>query len=470
MSKTNEYDAVIIGAGISGLVCGCYLAKVGMKVLIVEKSPQPGGYCTSFTRQGFFFDACAHSLGSMKNGEIVSVILKDLDILERIQFQTFSPSDMVITPDIKVNFYNDINKTIDAFSKIFKHEAANIKKFFEYINDQNGFIHVELRTQTFKELLDNYFADDRLKSILSVFTLGNVGLPPSSLSAFTAVKFYRQFMLDGGYYPVGGMQGFADILAQRFQELGGVFMASKVVTKVQVDNGMASGVILKSGESFISKYVVSACDAKQTFTKFLDQNNLDQSFINKINNLVPSISAFVLYVGLTEKPKDFPASGLNIWYMPEYDLEKIYKTLKNGNLNIKDIWFLARFIPDTKSFMLITNVPFKTEVFWKENKNVFIESFINQIEKVIPSFSSYIKFKDAATPQTLYKWTGNYCGASYGWAALPEQFAVKGLSQATPLKNLYLTGHWTTVVQGLPGVTYIGRDTANIIIKRFSKR
>ncbi len=49
------YDAVIIGAGVSGLVCGCYLAKTGMKVLIAEQHFKPRGYCTSFNRKGFAF-------------------------------------------------------------------------------------------------------------------------------------------------------------------------------------------------------------------------------------------------------------------------------------------------------------------------------------------------------------------------------------------------------------------------------
>ena len=62
------YDAVIIGAGVSGLVCGCYLAKAGMKVLIAEQHFKPGGYCTSFKRKGFTFDAAAHSFGSYREG------------------------------------------------------------------------------------------------------------------------------------------------------------------------------------------------------------------------------------------------------------------------------------------------------------------------------------------------------------------------------------------------------------------
>ena len=62
----NKYDVVILGAGMGGLVCGCYLAKAGMKVLIVEKNTRPGGYCMSFSVNGFYFDACVHSLGSLR--------------------------------------------------------------------------------------------------------------------------------------------------------------------------------------------------------------------------------------------------------------------------------------------------------------------------------------------------------------------------------------------------------------------
>lgn len=50
-------DVVIISAGIGGFVCGCYLAKAGMKVLICEQHYKPGGYCTSFKRGRFTFDA-----------------------------------------------------------------------------------------------------------------------------------------------------------------------------------------------------------------------------------------------------------------------------------------------------------------------------------------------------------------------------------------------------------------------------
>src|SRR4030043_1242233 len=108
----NIYDAIIIGAGISGLVCGCYLAKAGMKVLIVEQHNKPGGYFTSFKRKGFLFDAAAHSFGNYREGGHVRKIFTEIGVDKIIKIQRFDPSDIIIAPDFKLTFWNDTNATI----------------------------------------------------------------------------------------------------------------------------------------------------------------------------------------------------------------------------------------------------------------------------------------------------------------------------------------------------------------------
>ena len=57
-----DYDAIIIGAGHNGLICGSYLAKAGQRVLILDARDQAGG-CAS-TREvapGFRMSDCAQS-------------------------------------------------------------------------------------------------------------------------------------------------------------------------------------------------------------------------------------------------------------------------------------------------------------------------------------------------------------------------------------------------------------------------
>src|SRR3989304_8333159 len=55
-----RYDAIVIGGGIGGLFCANFLAKEKMKVLLLERHYVLGGYCSSFRRKGFLFDAATH--------------------------------------------------------------------------------------------------------------------------------------------------------------------------------------------------------------------------------------------------------------------------------------------------------------------------------------------------------------------------------------------------------------------------
>ena len=65
MNIKEEYDVIVIGAGVGGLTCGALLAKEGLSVLVAEQHSKPGGYCTSFRRKGFTFDAgCDFLMGA----------------------------------------------------------------------------------------------------------------------------------------------------------------------------------------------------------------------------------------------------------------------------------------------------------------------------------------------------------------------------------------------------------------------
>lgn len=468
MPDKYDYDAIIIGAGISGLVCGCYLAKAGMKTLIVEKNAKPGGYCTSFTRKGFTFDACAHSIGGLGKGGAVSTVVKELGIDQRLIFIKFDPLDTIITPDYKVSFWSNLEKTIGELRYIFPKEAMNIADLFSFIIDIQGGQHIQLRKKTLKELLDSYIKDDKLKSIFSFLAFGNLGLPPSQLSAFTAVKFYKQFIFDGGYYPGSQIQDFPDTLAEIFKEYGGNLVLSKKVNRILIKDGTAKGIQLNNDQSVLAKHVVSNCDTIQTYFNLLGSEYIDTDLENLLNNLVPSTSFFVLYLGIDDNLRSPAEAGTNLWYLSDYNLDRVYTMSQSGNP--EDIkWFMSRIMPNKQSVLCFTNAPFQDREYWRLHKEKYRDIFIKKVERLMPDLSAHILFKDAATPYTLYRWTLNYRGAAYGWAGMPSQFAVPEISKKAFIQNLYLTGHWTTLAQGIPGVVYLGRDTADIILKREKK-
>lgn len=465
MLRKYDYDAVVIGAGISGLVCGCYLAKAGLKTLIVEKNSKPGGYCTSFTRNGYKFDACAHSLGSLRKGGNIYNILKDLEIDKRFKFTRYDPQDIIITPGYKISIWNDLNKTIKEFQNKFPKESANVEKFFTFLDECTGMEFNSLKNITFQTLLNKYFEIDEIKSILTFLIFGNLGLPPSKVSALTAVTLYKEFILDGGYYPEDGMQALPDILGKRFEELNGNLSLSSLATNVKISNNKVEGITIWESDFISAKYVIAGCDTTQVFSRLIEEKIIGKTLVDKINKLVPSLSAFVVYVGVDKNLKMLPKDGSNIWYMPNYDVEKLYRLTSDGDL-LKLNWFLVRSSSDNRSVTMLINSPFRDIGYWEENKKSLIEEFVKKMEKVIPDLSRHVILKDAATPSTLYKWTLNHKGAAYGWESTPSQFAIPYLSQVGYIKNLYFTGHWTTLAQGIPGVAYLGNSTARLILTK----
>ncbi|MBI4707845.1 MAG: NAD(P)/FAD-dependent oxidoreductase [Candidatus Omnitrophica bacterium] len=459
----NKYDAVIVGGGVSGLVCGCYLARAGLQTILFEKNANAGGYSGSFLKKGFVFDACAHALGSLRAGGFIDQVLKDLEIKDRLKMKRYDPSDIVISKDFKLHFWSDIDKTIREFSAVFPKEAENISRFFKDVIGLKNISLAQLKSKSFKDFLDSYFKEEKLIAAFSLPVLGNTSLSASKISAYTAVALYKEFILDGGYYPGTKMQDFVDILVKRFKEFGGEILPSTLVEKISIKEGKVEGVYINKDEFIQSRYVISNIDARQTFLDLV-KGEIDIKFSDLLKDLVPSLSIFILYLGTDGQINSIP-SGVNVWFLPNYDVENMYKIADKKTVDQSE-WFMVRLAPNKKSITMLVTSSFESPEYWAENKNRLIDVFIKKIEQVIPDLSKHVLFKDAATPNTLYKWTLNYRGAAYGWAGVPSQFAVPGLSQSTPIKNLYLTGHWTTLVQGIPGVVYLGRDTATIILNR----
>jgi phytoene dehydrogenase-like protein len=460
------YDAVIIGAGISGLICGCYLAKSGLKVLIAEQHYKPGGYCTSFKRQNFTFDAAPHCFGSYREGGVMRKILKDLEVDKKLTIIRPDPSDIIITPDYEISFWNNLEKTIDELQAVFPEESNNIKNFFYLLIDSDPNSFSRMRSLTFKKLLDQYFTNDKLKAILSFPFLGIGGLPPSMISAFVGAKLYSEFLFDGGYYPKGGMQAIPDALARKFKEFGGELRLSSLVNKIEVRDNKVTGIVVDNDVFIPARYVISNCDARQTFLKLLDKEKIEKIFYHKITNMIPSISNLILYLGINDYSKSLPKPGTTFSFFKHYDVEKAYQAAQKGDFEGYG-GYMMRVSHDKSIIIAVIPAPYKNKQYWENNKYKLLDYFIAKIEKSsIPDLSKYIIHKEAATPHTLYRFTLNYKGASFGWASIPSQFALTDFRKPSFVQNLYLTGHWTTLGIGISGAAYVGYDTAKIILRK----
>ena len=478
----DKYDVIIIGAGIGGLVCGCYLAKAGFRVLLVEQHNQVGGYCTSFRRNGFIFDAAVHYIGAARHEGEINKIVNELSLSKRIKWIRFDPCDEIRMPDNVVYIRKSYQETINEFKKSFPKQKNKIDIFFSLIFNKNFFyIYGKLKQLTFKELLDSLFADDyRIKGTIGVL-LGNLGLPPSKISALTALYLYKEFILDPGYYPDGGVQTFADSLAEKLVDLGGSVLLSKRVDKIIIKNNIVSGILVNK-QLYMCKNIVSNADASQTYLELINTN--DKKIINKIKKMKVSSSAFAVYLGLKIAKKELNNIKCALWNFSTYNIEKCYGNpeINYSKKKKKMNYFICTFpsfhssqmAPKNKTAMeIFILAPFKTERYWEREKEYIKNKLISEASAIIPNLEGLTATSEIATPQTFHRYTLNRAGAMYGWASTPTQIEKSLFPQKTYIKGLYLAGHWCTNGLGQGGVSevaFTGRRAATLILKEQNKQ
>jgi phytoene desaturase len=504
-NEKTKYDAIIIGAGLGGLTCGALLAKSGLKTLIIEQHSIPGGYCTSFKRKGFIFDSAVHFIEELGEGGRFHQILKDLDVEKDIEVYKLDPLARFFFGDDSFSVPADLNEYISMLSKKFPKEEKGISKLFEAIrrlgeeseklptpyHKKDVLFHplkyqllLKYYNKTFADMLADFIKDAELGSIISG-GWGYVGLPPSDVSALQMAGFLYSAHIKGLHYLKGGTQVLANTLVKALRKYGGEIQLGTKVTKILTENNRAIGVETAKGSILSAKYVVSNADARQTYLSLIGSEKLSSKFLNRLEQMKPSFSLFQVFLGVDMNPREKGIIEHEILCYSSYDLDNVYKSYLQGNfeevLGICIPTLLdSSLAPEKKHVIsLITAIPYDYKENWgTENgergstyeklKNETMNRLIKTAERVIPELSKHIVFSEAATPITLERYTENYKGAAYGWASTVGQSGLGRLQPKTPVKNLYLAGHWTSPGGGTLTVALSGRNIAKVIIRAHS--
>ena len=306
------YDIIIIGSGMAGLTCGAILAKKGVKTLIIEKHVVPGGYCTTFKRKDYRFDASLHMINSCGDGQYVSEILKKAGV----KISYFEPGNELtpVEPD-EVRFIKlkEISRLIDSeadldfrapsnleelehiLSEKFPHQADNLKSFLKDIRKVLRFLVKFQRTsllgkikvcltslptlrkmfQSFKgtaqELLDKHkITDPGLLKILTQLC-GFFGLPPEKVSQTIFIAGAFAYYVDGAFQVIGGSGALASAVAETFQNNGGKLKLRSLVEEILFDENenRVKGVKLEDGTTYYCKYLVVNADITHIFNDLL---------------------------------------------------------------------------------------------------------------------------------------------------------------------------------------------------------
>jgi all-trans-retinol 13,14-reductase len=235
-----EYDVIVIGAGIGGLVCASYVAKSGAKVLLVEHHTVPGGLCSFFKRKEFYFDAGANYFGGIGDPKSFGgMLLRGLDL--DVEFMQLDPVFLVHFPDLHLPLPASLESHIELLQSMYPSEKENIPPFFRemhqlyrhfYRGKKNSELLTRYATTSYQEVLNNYFQDERLKGVLSA-TTGYIGRFPDQVSVIGMASMMMSYFYDGGFIARYGSQALPDSLMRRFVSEGGHLLLNTALKQIK---------------------------------------------------------------------------------------------------------------------------------------------------------------------------------------------------------------------------------------------
>jgi phytoene dehydrogenase-like protein len=524
-----SYDVTIIGGGHNGLVTACYLAKSGLKTLVLERrAVVGGGAITEELHPGFRCSTLDHAAGPLS-----AQVAADLN-LSHFGLEMIVPEARVLalSPDGRsLCIYNDVNRTVSEIEKFSSNDAKIYPEFansfariggvlaplismtppsidqptaadlwqlgkvglaFRGLGKKDEYRLLRWGPMAVADLVGEWFETELLRA--TVAARGINGAFAGPWSAGTSLGLLWQAAMDGNAlgpaaYAKGGMGGLSEALASAAKAAGAEIRTRVHVLGVAGVDGDTPKVVLEGGEEIESRVVVSNADPRATFLNLVDPIDLDPNFLSKMRNYrAPGVAAKI-NLALSGLPQ---FSGVNggdpetklagrIHIGPEIDyLERAFDASKYGEFSAEpylDITLPSisdpSLAPPGKHVMSIHAqfAPYKLkEGDWTTRRDEFADNVIGQLEKYAPGLRDSIVARQVITPRDLEETYGLSGGhIHHGEQTIDQFFTFRPLigwaQYRTPLKRLYLCGAGTHPGGGITGLP--GANAAREIARDF---
>jgi len=525
------YDAIIIGAGHNGLTNAAYLARAGLDVLVVEKNEYIGGAAVSRElHDGFTYSNCSYVCSMMrqaihrdlnltKHGLVLvpylgtvtfgndgdKMISYATEEAEYNQLRARNPHDA----DAMFRFQTDLSRYAQLIRKTLLRtppdptsmkprdikEMMFLGKEFWALGEQEIYEYIRFFTMSASEFLDDYFEDDLIKAAMAGPGIIGTALGVKSPGSAYILLHHVMGDVDGniGAWGLarGGMGAISKAIASALEEAGGAIRTDAGVEKILVKNGTAVGVRLDSGEELKAKIVVTNLDAKRTFTKVMDKEDLPPGIYEKAKNFKIRGSSGKVNIALSGMPK-FTGIPDNRYinrggqtFLGSIDtMEKAYDCWKRGRWS--DDPFVETVIPSAwdptvappgqhwmSCFVQYCPAELADGPWTPEKRDAFGATVINRIEREAPGFKDLILHAEIRTPHEIEAEVGLTEGNIFQGELTIDQLLFNrpfpGYAQyRMPIKNMYMSGSSTHPGGGVSSAC--GANSAREILRDLGRK
>ena len=522
-----RYDAIIIGGGHNGLVTAAYLARVGRKVLVLERRDVLGGCCnTEEIWPGYKVSTAAY-VNSLLRPEII----RDLE-LKKHGFEMIprSPSSFTPFPDGRYLMMGpDKEMTRREIAKFSPTDAENFPKYeamltrvadfleplldqtppnpwggvrdlyrlgrmawrFRQLGRETGADAIEILSGAARPILDRWFESEQLKATLATDAVIGAFAPPSAPG--TAYVLFHHVMgeCDGvrgvwGYVR-GGMGMIANSIARSAMAQGAEIKLRADVDRIMVKDGRAVGVALSDGTEFFAPVVASSADCHVTFEQLVDPDELPADFLAEVRRIDYRSATVKINVALSEPPNftALPGSGVGpqhhgtMHICPDQNtIERAYEDARSGQTARRPLieCTMATALDDSLAppgkhimSMFIQYAPYDlVGTTWDVEADRFADRCFDVMNEYAPNFKASVIERQVIPPPEMERLWGITGGNIFhGAMSLSKMFSLRPAAgwanYRTPVRGLYLCGAAAHPGGGVMGSS--GRNAALAVLQ-----
>ncbi len=482
--EEKEYDFIIIGSGIGGLMSAVLLAMENYSVLVLEKNHQIGGSLQVFSRDKVVFDTGVHYIGSLDKGETLNKLFKYVGILDDLKMKRLDDDcyDLIRLSDGTTfrhaqGYEGFRNGLVEYFPKektaidLFLLKVKKICKEFPLYNleVERGFSYMnkpEVLSESAFDYVSSLTDNKQLQAVLlgnGLLYAGEVKSTPMYVLALILNSY-----LKGSYRMENGGSQIAKLLTKRLRSLGGEILKHKEVVDAVYKGKEIASVVTCDGVLYKAKNFISNMHPLRTVEVF-GEENFRPAYRNRLRKLENTVSSFMVYFSL--KKNSFPYINHNIY---SYTKDEVWETVEYDEAEWPEALFICTSATvnqgeyaDSLSAMAYMDYEevkewsntFSTVKDPSERGDSYLnfkkrkeELVIKRLEEIFPGFRSAIKNVYSSTPLTYKDYIGTKDGSLYGIKKDYNQIMQSKINTRTRIPNLFLTGQ-NLVFHGVLGAS-----------------
>ncbi len=450
----SRYQTIVIGGGISGLTAALLLAQNGQKVALVEQKEYLAPLLRRFKRDGLWCDPGFHYSGGLDKKGTLRILLRYLGVEKDLEF-------LPLPSDAFDRVYIDGREFVlpfgwDAFEQrlisYFPQSAPAIRQYMTKTKEiirGSGFLNLKQDFNTFApELKQNKSlatflreagAEESLIRFLGSHGKVLYGSTAEEVPLFTHVSVMGLF-----YKSAHTIRGGGDALVKAFKKRliadGVDIRLGQAVRTISVnDTRQVTGVVLEDGSELQADVCISTLHP-WTLADVLPEDKVRPAFITRLRGLENSFAPFLTFYKLKEIPDTIRESNYYIFKGDEPQLEIAFMAANQQ----------AEFTGGKA--LTVLSVDHSGQFFkrspkaYKQYKEERSKAITKKILKVFPDLEGKVELLDAATPETLYRYTRSPQGSIYGIKPTVKQINLGAVSS---VRRLYLAGQ--SVQSGIMG-------------------